>query len=111
VIFASRAVDAAELERVTGWHLEDRGLCQGDVCVAFRRVDGPLAIDDVGRALGMPVVEDASSGLVALGPRSGGRALTSAVAADLTLPGLDGRPFALSSLRGWKVVLVAWAPW
>jgi hypothetical protein len=111
VIFAARAVDAAELERQTGWHLEGRGLCRGDVCVPFRHVDGPVAIDEVGRALGMPVVEDAHSGLVALGPRSGGRALTSAVAPDLTLPDLDGRPFAQSSLRGWKVLLVAWAPW
>ena len=30
---------------------------------------------------------------------------------DLTLPDLDGKPFHLSSLRGQKVLLYAWAPY
>ena len=34
-----------------------------------------------------------------------------ALAPELTLPDLDGRPFELSSLRGQKVVLAAWASW
>lgn len=45
------------------------------------------------------------------GPRGWGHALTSAQAPDLELPDLDGRPFALQSLRGQKVLLVAWASW
>ena len=44
-------------------------------------------------------------------PESGGRALTTAEAPDLVLPDRHGRPFALSSLRGRKVLLVAWASW
>ncbi len=32
-------------------------------------------------------------------------------APDLVLPDLDGQPFELASLRGQKVVLVAWSPY
>jgi hypothetical protein len=39
------------------------------------------------------------------------RALASLVAPDFTLPDLGGRPHALSSYRGRKVLLVAWASW
>ena len=40
-----------------------------------------------------------------------GRALATAEAAELELPDLDGNVFKLSSLRGKKVLLVAWASW
>jgi len=56
-------------------------------------------------------VHDAESGLWALGPESGGRALASASVPELELPRVDGNPFRLSSLRGTKVLLVAWASW
>jgi peroxiredoxin len=46
-----------------------------------------------------------------LGPRATGHALENAVAPELVLPDLDGKPFALSSLRGSKVFLLAWASW
>ena len=62
--------------------------------------------------LGMAIVHDADAGLWAVGPESlGGRTLASAAAPDLVLPDLDGDEFHLSSLRGKKVVLVAWAPY
>ena len=111
MIVRSRTIDPDELARETGWRLEERGLCNGDECVPFAREAGSLDVHDVARSLGMPVVEDAATGLAALGPRSGGRALASATAPDLVLPDREGRPFALSSLRGQKVLLVAWAPW
>jgi peroxiredoxin len=48
----------------------------------------------------------------ALGPATiGSRALASAEAPDLKLPDLDGNLFSLSSLRGQKVLLYAWAPY
>ena len=49
----------------------------------------------------------------ALGPDdvSGGRALATAEAPELELPDVDGTTFALSSLRGQKVLLAAWASW
>ncbi len=59
----------------------------------------------------MAIVHDADAGLWAIGPESfGGRALVSAQAPELVLDDLDGNPFALSSLRGQKVVIVSWAP-
>jgi hypothetical protein len=111
VIFRSLSVAAAELERATGWRSEERGLCRGDVCVAFGGSREPLDLRAVAEALGMPLVHDAAAGLAALGPPSGGRALASTTAPDLALPDLEGHTFHLSSLRGQRVLLVAWAPW
>ena len=60
----------------------------------------------------MAVVHDSAAGLYGIGPESlGGRALVSAEAPELVLDDLDGREFRLSSLRGQKVLLVAWAPY
>jgi hypothetical protein len=64
--------------------------------------------------LGMPLVRDEAETLWGLGPAAGviGRALATAVAPELQLPDLrTGERFALSSLRGQKVLLVAWASW
>jgi peroxiredoxin len=61
----------------------------------------------------MGLVQDDERELWALGPETAvtGRALTTAEAPALELPTLDGTPFRLDSLRGQKVVLVAWASW
>ncbi len=59
----------------------------------------------------MALVHDETHDLWAVGPESGGRALTDARAPELTLPDADGRAFTLSSLRGQKVLLLAWASW
>jgi hypothetical protein len=61
----------------------------------------------------MPLVADEAHGLLALGPETAvtGRALTTAVAPDLELADVDGAPFRLASVRGQKVLLVAWASW
>ena len=57
-------------------------------------------------------MHDEASGLYAIGPESlSGRALVTAEAPELVLRDLDGEEFRLSSLRGKKVVLVAWAPY
>ena len=103
---------AAELEAETGWHLRPEGLCREDVCVPFAAAD-PNAIDlaAAARALGRPLVHDAAHDLYALGAARGTHALVSAVAPDLVLPDVTGRPFALRSLRGQKAVVVAWASW
>jgi hypothetical protein len=60
----------------------------------------------------MPLVHDEGAGLWALGPETlSGHALPSAEAPELVLPTIDGEEFRLSSLRGEKVLLVAWAPY
>ena len=103
-------IDAAEFTAATGWEIKPEGACKADMCVPL----GPGAFD-VGSAverLGMAVVHDPNAGIWALGPESfSGRALATAQAPELVLSDLDGNEFQLSSLRGQKVVLVAWAPY
>ncbi len=103
----ARSLDLAEL-RAIGWEARPEGLCKGERCVPL-----PSGADlrDAARALGMAIVDEPALGRWAVGPESGGHALASAVAPDLVLPDLDGRPFALRSLLGTKVLLVAWASW
>ena len=103
-------MDATTFAAGTGWEIKPEGACKADVCVPL----GRDAFDALGAAerLGMAVVHDPAAGLWAFGPESlGGRALVSAVAPELVLSDIDGREFRLSSLRGQKVVLVAWAPY
>lgn len=109
-------VTPAELHRETGWELKPEGACRDDRCVplGFDREDGVPERFDVrllADRLGMPIVQDEANRLWALGPESGGHFLQSAVLPEITLPDLDGNPFSLSSLRGKKVLLVAWASW
>ena len=111
MILRQPAVAPDQLARATGWRLEPEGLCKDGVCVPVKTVGGRVDARELSRGLSMPLVEDAEAGLWALGPPSGGRALGSAEAPDLELPDVEGRPFRLSSLRGWKVLLLAWAPW
>lgn len=105
-----------EFAEGTGWTVKPEGACRGDICVPLpteARVDGGRV--DVAVAagrLGMPLLHDEAHGLWSLGPASvTGRALATAEAPALTLPDLDGNPFDLASLRGRKVLLVAWASW
>ena len=108
-------VDIEQFERRTGWAIKPEGACQGDVCVPLPpgstqgdRVDVLAAAD----RLGMPVVADEERGYWAVGPATvTGRALATANAPDLVLPTVDGDAFELASLRGRKVLLVAWASW
>ena len=107
-------VDVATLERETGWAVKPVGACREDVCVPLPA--GTLTGDRVDLAafadrLGMPVAHDAEHGIWSLGPQAGGKAMTTVQAPDLVLPTLDGEPFALSSLRGRKVLIVSWASW
>lgn len=98
----------AELERRTGWEIKPEGACRQEVCVPLKE---PFDVRELGRKLGMALVHDESHRLWALGPESGGRALTSAELPDIVLPDWQGRDFALRSLRGTKIFMVAWASW
>lgn len=100
-------------EAGTGWQIKPEGACKGDVCIPLRGEPGPtVAVDELAAQMGLPLVAEPEHGLWALGPESiGGRALTTAAAPDLRLPDLDGREFRLSSLRGQKVLVYAWAPY
>lgn len=99
-----------EFSSGTGWKIEPEGACKGEVCVPIP--NGGFDLQATAEQLGMALVRDAGYGLWALGPESlRGRALITAQAPELSLPDLDGRPFQLSSLRGQKVAIVAWAPY
>jgi hypothetical protein len=105
-------VTAKELERRTGWKLEPQGACKGNRCVLVpRQDDGTLDARVLSERLGMALVHDSEHGLYALGPESEGHALASAELPEITLPDRHGKPFSVSSLRGTKVLLVAWASW
>lgn len=112
MIFTTSRVPVEEFERVAGWQVKPEGLCRGERCVPFRSTDPEVVeLAAVAEALAMPLVHDARHGLWALGAEAGGRALLSAVAPELELPDFRGGSFRLSSLRGAKVLLVAWASW
>lgn len=102
-------IDAEAFHAATGWEIKPEGACKGDVCVPLP--DG-FSLRHAADRLGMAIVHDDDHGLWAVGPESlGGRALVTADAPELVLDDLDGSEFRLSSLRGQKVVLVAWAPY
>jgi len=97
----------------TGWQLKPEGACKGDVCIPLAKKPGrTVDVERIAGEMGLPLVAEPAHGLWALGPESvGARALTSAEAPDFRLPDLAGREFTLSSLRGQKVLLFAWAPY
>lgn len=117
MILTELEVDAAAFEARTGWAVMPEGACKAEHCVPLppeaRTADGKVAVEVVAPRLGMPLVHDEGAGIWALGPDTTvtGKALTTAVAPELELPDFDGNPFKLSSLRGQKVLLVAWASW
>lgn len=113
MLLRSLQVRKGEFEDGTGWTLKPEGACQGPVCIPLsRRAGETIDVEQVARDMGMPLVAAPEHGLWALGPAAiGSRALASAEAPDLKLPDVDGKTFQLSSLRGQKVLLYAWAPY
>ena len=106
------SVDRFEAE--TGWAIKPQGACKGELCVPLPAGadSGSVDVASVAVALGMPVVHDEERGLWAVGPETlSGHALSTVEAPELELPDLEGNMFRLSSLRGQKVVLIAWAPY
>ena len=113
MLLTTLAVDRSVVTARTGWEFKPEGACKGPVCVPLPGdvIEGEVVhVERMAGALGLPLVAAPELGLWALGPESG-RALTTAEAPNLVLPDLDGREFALSSLRGRKVILAAWASW
>lgn len=114
MLLTTDRISRAEFEGATGWALRPEGACRGAVCVPLPEGavrDEEVDVHGVAERLGMPVVRH-SAGLSALGAATfGGQALATADAPELILPDMDGNPFDLASLRGRKVVLVAWSPY
>lgn len=113
MILSEPRVQPEELERRTGWAIKPEGACKGDLCVPLPDPGADVLDPEVlADRLGMPLVHDEAHDLWCLGPATvAGRTLESAEAPDLELPDRSGEPFALRSLRGQKVFLLAWASW
>lgn len=112
MILEKLIVDPAELEHRTGWVIKPEGACKEDRCVPLPPMPAEgIAVQALAERLGMPLLHDEKHDLWCLGPETGGRVLSSAVAPEIVLPDLAGNLFDLRSLRGQKVLLVAWASW
>ena len=112
------AVDPADVEAALGWKLTREGLCRGSVCVPVRdraalvRGDG-LELETLASLLGRPLALDVDERAAALGENAHDRAsaLHALEAPEFTLPDLSGRLHSLTSYRGAKVLLIAYASW
>jgi len=113
MLLRSLHISKSEFEAGTGWILKPEGACQGHICIPLsQRAGESVDVASIARDMAMPLVASEEHRMWALGPATiGSRALASAEAPDLTLPDLDGNLFSLSSLRGQKVLLYAWAPY
>jgi hypothetical protein len=112
MISTTIAVEAEEFRRQTGWEIRLEGACRNGQCVPLPE-GSPESVDlgVMAERLNMPLIHDEAARLWCLGPEAGGKALTSANAPELELPDWRGETFRLSSLRGQKVLLAAWASW
>jgi hypothetical protein len=117
MILTETKIRRDEFEAGTGWKITPQGACKGEVCVPLpgSTLAGQEPLVDVAElaeAMALPLVHEEEHRVWALGPESiGSRALLEAEADDFELPGLDGGLFRLSSLRGQKVLVYAWAPY
>jgi len=112
MILKTLQVDPEVFAQRTGWVIKPEGACKADRCVPLpSTTEKLLDVRALAQRLGMPLLHDEKHDIWSLGPESGGRVLSSAVAPEIVLPDLDGTPFDLSSLRGQKILLVAWASW
>jgi hypothetical protein len=101
-----------------GWTQKSEGLCQGDVCIPIAgRADliTEQGVDllALGEVLGRPVAIDREESVVSFGAETAahGAQLSDGFAPDFTLPDLSGREYSLSSFKGKKVLLIAYASW
>src|SRR5262245_4256715 len=112
MILDTLEVKVSDFERRTGWAIRPEGACKGDICVPLDAgPDDLIDVAAIAERLQMPLLHDDASGLWCLGPEALGRALTTAEAPELVLPDWRGAECRLTSLRGNKVLLVAWASW
>jgi hypothetical protein len=115
MIVTSLRVPVAEFTALTGWEAKPEGMCRGEVCVpAPLALDGDMVnVEAAAERLGMPVVHDPKHNVWALGVATAtGRALASAKAVFPTsLIDAMGNAFDFASMRGRRMIMVAWASW
>ena len=105
-----------EFVHATGWEIRPEGACKDDVCVPLHGLEpsaeGRVDVEVLAERLAMPLAYDELHHLWSIGPRSGDRrVLDNTRMPDLVLHDFDDNAFDVASLRGRKVVLIAWASW
>ena len=115
MIFSSLRVPASEFSSVTGWDAKPEGMCRGEVCIPAPGAldNGAVNIETAAARLGMPIVHDTEHGVWSLGAATAtGRTLATAVARfPSSLIDAMGRGFDFASLRGRRIIMIAWASW
>jgi hypothetical protein len=113
MLLTSLEISVPDFEQASGWQIKPEGACKGDICIPLRGQTGPmLDVTKLASDMQLPLVAEPEESYWSLGPDAiGGKTLATAVAPALTLPDLDGNLFSLSSLRGKKVLIYAWAPY
>jgi hypothetical protein len=116
-MITSTLITASEWEAATGWHLEEKGWCEGDRCIPLhglsRDAEGRFITSELAEATsrGMHVLDD----VVAVGPEygPGTGSVAGASLPELALTDRQGNPVTLASLvaRRRRMVIHAWAPW
>ena len=101
-----------------GWTRKTEGRCRGDVCIPIAGRPDLITsegVDLVGLAevLGRPIAIDREESVASFGAETAahGAQLASGIAPDFTLPDRTGKEHSLSSFRGKKVLLIAYASW
>ena len=106
-------LSADEVLELTGWELKPEGACRGAECVPLPDldIDGPIEVAAFAAAMRMPIAAAPDHGVWALGRRASGSVLETADCPPIVLEDFGGDAFDLASLRGRKVLLIAWASW
>lgn len=116
-------IPADQLELLTGYQFKPEGLCRGDLCIPVTRSAMPwhqtrgaqtyLLLNALAQPLQMAVALEPTTATVALGRAWSGedQPLTRGLAPDVAALDRTGQEVRLSSFRGKKVLLLAWASW
>lgn len=115
-------LDAADLERATGFVVKPEGACLGEICIPLTGgIEGPATADGkatvdlakMAAKIGWTFATDMEERVWSFAtiPARLGGPLGTVVAPDFELADMDGRKHRLSDYRGKKVLLLTWASW
>ena len=114
MLLRSLHISKDEFEAGTGWTLKPEGACQGDVCIPLSKPAGDRRSTSrrVAKDMGMPLVAAPESACGRWGRPASDRARWPARKRRICgCPISTASHSSLSSLRGQKVLLYAWAPY
>jgi hypothetical protein len=111
-------VATVPLLEALGWTRKPEGLCQGDVCIPIGQrpdliTDQGIDLEGLADLLGRPLALDLDESVASFGASATEHRsqLAEGMAPDFRLPDWTGKEHSLSSFRGKKVLLIAYASW